>query len=69
MVFLLLLHLFLQLLELAQGVQGGNSDPRNLREAARRGAGDGRVSTVQEKLPVVDDAGPCMRKREGEGGT
>lgn len=31
--------------------------PRNLRQAARRGPGEGGVSAIQQKLPVVDDAG------------
>lgn len=58
------LVLFFELLQFAQGVCGGHSDPWDLRQAAGRGPSDGRVSTVQEKLPVIDDSGTSRRGGE-----
>lgn len=39
-------------------------DPRDLRQTTWGGPGDGRVSTVQQKFPVVDDAGTSRRSGE-----
>jgi len=48
-------------------VCGRYRDPRDLRQTTGRGAGDRRVSTFQQKLPVVDDAG--SPRRSGEEGS
>lgn len=56
-VLLFLLHLFFEILQLAHWVRGRYRYPWDLGETAWWGPSDGRISTIQEKLPVVDDAG------------
>lgn len=45
-------------------MRGWHCDPWDLREAAGRGPGDGRVSTFQQELSVVDDSGASGRGGE-----
>lgn len=56
---LLFLGLLLEVLQLPRVVcvRGQYRHPRDLRQTARGRPGERRVPTVQEELPVVDDAG------------
>lgn len=58
-VFLFLLCLFFEILQFAHGVCSRYCYPWDLGQTAWGGPGDRGVSTIQQKLPVIDDAGTC----------
>ncbi len=56
-VLLFLLCLLFKILQFPHRVCGGYCYPWDLRQTAWGGPGKRGVSTLQQKLPVVDDAG------------
>lgn len=59
-ILLFLFSLLFEILQLPHRVCGRHCYPWNLWQAARGGPGKRGVSTVQQKLPIIDDAGACV---------
>ena len=66
-VFLFLLYLFFEILQFAYRVCSRYCYPWDLGQTAWGGPGDRGVSTIQQELPVIDDAGTCgFKKRKSD---
>lgn len=61
-VLLFLLSLLFEILQFPHGVCSRYCYPWDLGQTARGGPSKRGVPTVQQKLPVVDDAGACVEK-------
>lgn len=59
-VLLLLLGLLFEILQFPHGVCSGYCYPWDLGQTTWGGPSERGVSTIQQKLPVIDDAGACM---------